>query len=388
MFEKTRRHDRIFRGLPMRTAFAAGLLSLTGGMIASAPAYAQPVVRVDDPGNVRGAVYVPAGAWNAPQMWKNFSRAEADRDLGYARELNLNSLRVWASYEYWQMDPEKFAANFDSFLASAKAHHIRILVALFENVGEEPTQANMWSTDPRTAFAILSPARAIAADNTRWEAPRKFVRWFMKRYGDDDRLLAIEVMNEPQYRGQKVATLPFAMDMFRTAKAVQGTVPLTIGTNTLDVAEKFVPLGLDILQFHNNFPQDDASFRSNVAAAMALGKRAGIPVWLTEWQRIRSGGSGWADEPVTSGDAGISYGPLAHDVRQYHIGNFFWSLMVKRAYLKVQRFKGTVNGLVWPDGSVASLADARAIAGDPTLDMPEKPIPADFGALPAKADGQ
>jgi hypothetical protein len=46
--------------------------------------------------------------------------------------------------------------------------------------------------------------------------------------------------------------------------------------------------------------------------------------------------------------------------------------MVKKAYLPPQRAKGTVNGLFWPDGSVWSLEDARAIAKNPELKLVEK----------------
>lgn len=39
-------------------------------------------VRVDDPATITGAIYTPSEAYNAPQTWKNFNPAEADRDLG------------------------------------------------------------------------------------------------------------------------------------------------------------------------------------------------------------------------------------------------------------------------------------------------------------------
>jgi len=53
--------------------------------------------------------------------------------------------------------------------------------------------------------------------------------------------------------------------------------------------------------------------------------------------------------------------------------------MVKKAYLPPQREKGTINGLFWPDGSVWSLKDARAIANDPKLELVEKQaLPLDF----------
>lgn len=352
------------------------------GCIAAVFSSAHAAVRKDNPATIRGAIYVPARAYNAPQMWKNFDAAETSRDLDDASAINLNALRVWASYEFWKTDPDRFGSEFDQFLAIAQQHHIRILVSLFENDGVAPTPANMWTTDPRKAFAIQSPGRAIAAGpQAGWEEPRRFVSWFMKRYGNDDRLLAIEVMNEPNEAGKQAATVPFAKSMFVAAKALQGTVPLTVGTNLIEIAADFVPLGLDVIEFHDNYPQSVKEFRGRIDQAMAYGKSVGLPVWLTEWQRVRPGGSGWGQAKVASSDAGIDYASLAPAVRDYPIGNFFWSLMVKRAYLKVQRFKGTANGLFWPDGSVASLRDARAIAGNPNLKLEERPIPADFGSV-------
>jgi len=67
--------------------------------LASNTAWGQvvPTVTNQEPLAVRGAVYLPAGAFNAPQMWKNFSLAETRRDFGCAQEIHLNALRIWAS---------------------------------------------------------------------------------------------------------------------------------------------------------------------------------------------------------------------------------------------------------------------------------------------------
>jgi len=162
----------------------------------------------------------------------------------------VNALRVWASYEFWRMDPAKFQNEFDQMLVVAHDSGIRILISLFENDGVPPTKENMWTTEPKEAFAIQSPGREIASgDKSGWEEPRKFVQWFMKRYGNDDRVLAVEVMNEPgiENNGQP-GTVPFAQSMFTTAKSLQGTVPLTLGSNRIEIAEQFIPLGLDVIQ--------------------------------------------------------------------------------------------------------------------------------------------
>lgn len=350
--------------------------------IGAVPLLAAPVTRSDDPTSVRGAVYIPAGAYNAPQMWENFSAAETARDFSYARSIHLNALRIWASYEVWRTDPKRFGQSFDTLLDIADKHDIRILVSLFENDGVQPTSDNIRTTDPARAFAIQSPGRAIAAGPaTGWVAPQSFVAWFMHRYRNDGRLIAIEVMNEPNEAGRDAATVPFAKAMFLAAKTDRGTVPLTIGTDSIKVAADFVPLSLDLIEFHDNFPPNADRFKTGIEDAVAMGQTSHLPVWLTEWQRIRPGGSGWGRETVTAGERGVDYASLAPIVRRYPIGSFFWSLMVKKAYLPDQRFKGTVNGLFWPDGAVASLHDARAIADDDSLKLPERAIPPDWGVV-------
>lgn len=321
---------------------------------------------------VRGAVYVASDAFNAPQMWKNFKLDETRRDFGYAKKINLNALRVWASYEYWQMAPEQFQRSFDQMLGAAQASGIRILISLFEQNGSQPTPENLWTTNPRDAFAIQSPGRAItlAGDQAAWEKPRAFVQWFMEHYRNDNRLLAIEVMNEPDINPRVVA---FAKSMFSTAHSMRGSVALTIGSASVRAAQEFIPLGLDIIQYHDNFPQRVDEFEKTLERAVAVGRDRHLPVWITEWQRLRPSGTGWGKEQLPAGELFPDYASLAASVQKYPVGNFFWSLMIKRAYLKPQRDKGTVNGLFWPDGSVWRLADARAIAHNPGLQLPERP---------------
>ncbi len=356
---------------------ACTLLVVVGGLLPRA----QAAPRKDNPATIRGAIYVPSDAYNAPQLWKNFNLAETKRDFGYAHSIHLNALRMWASYEFWKQSPEKFQSGFDQMLGVAKKNDIRILISLFENDGVAPTEENMYTTDPTKAFAIQSPGRDVAmGDKAGWEAPRAFLQWFMKRYGNDDRLIAIEVMNEPSLgKNGLPGTVPFAQSMFTTAKQMQGTVPLTLGSAELKVADMFLPLGLDIVQFHDNFPKTAEEFEGRITEALAFGKEHNLPVWLTEWQRMRTSASGFGKEKISAEERGTDYASLAPIVQKYPVGSFFWCLMVKRAYLRGQRLNGTVNGLFWPDGSVTSVKDARAIAADPKLKLPEKSFPADFG---------
>jgi hypothetical protein len=342
---------------------------------------ARAAVRQDDPAGIRGAIYVSSGAYNAPQMWKNFSVAETKRDFSYARELHLNALRVWASYEFWQSHPDVFQRELDQMLAVAHDNGIHILLALFENDGVPPTPENIAATGPLTGLDIQSPGMEIASEQHKqeWEQPRKFLVWFMKRFTDDSRLLAIEVMNEP---GKN--TMAFAKSMFSTAHDLQGTVPLTLGSVGVEQAQQFVPLGLNVIEFHDNFPASSEELANRIKTTMAYGAQVHLPVWLTEWQRVRPNGTGFkAGMEMTDEEKGPNYSTLAPTVESFPIGNFFWSLMVKRAYLKGQRTNGTVNGLFWPDGAVTSLKDARLIARDSRLKLKERPVPSQVGDAPS-----
>lgn len=144
------------------------------------------------------------------------------------------------------------------------------------------------------------------------------------------------------------------------------------------MAEEFIPLGLDIMEFHDNFPPRTRALAKSIKSELAAGQKAGLPVWLTEWQRVRKSGSGFGKQAVAAGELMPNYASLAPTVRSYPVGSFFWCLMVKRAYLKGQREKGTVNGLFWLDGAVESLKDAQTIADDPALHLHERPISASF----------
>jgi hypothetical protein len=327
---------------------------------------------------VRGAVYVPTKAYNAPQMWKNYSPEITRRDMGYAKKVNVNAFRIWTSYEYWRINQKYFKEAFDDFLDAAEEFGIGVYPSLFENCGVPPTDQAMWWSRPDETVCVNSPhKKEIGANPDRWNETEEYVKWFMDNYKNDKRLLAIEVMNEPSKE-----MVVFAQAMLKVAVANKGSRPLTIGTAGPGGTEKFIDIGVDIIQFHNNFPTSRKEAKANIDDAVAAGKKYGLPVWMAEWQRIRPSGAGFKqkDEGVPEEDRYSNYKSMADLAHQYEIGTFFWSLMVKPAYLAGQRANGTVNGLFWEDGSVWSLEDARAIANDPTLQLEERQEP-DFSKI-------
>ncbi|WP_143423299.1 glycoside hydrolase 5 family protein [Halegenticoccus soli] len=341
---------------------------------------------------VRGAVYVPARAFNAYQLWERYDTAEVERDLGYASTLNLNAVRLFLSYERWRDDPEGLEASFDHLLEAAASNGIRVLPILFESAGREPTRDHLADRDPETACAVCSPSHDVIGDERRWSgagggmfdaarralglgrggerdgrdgsAPRQYVEWFVGRYDADDRLLALEIMNEP---GGWPKRVNFARRMLRVADDLREDLPLTMGCKALRFNEDYDDPELDAFQFHHNLPPDAADVREKLADARRFADRRGKPVWLTEWQRTRKR----PPHPMLP-----NYASLAETIRGGDVdGDFLWSLMLKPAYLPNQRRKGRLNGLFHEDGAVWSAADARAVAGDPDLEIDERREP-------------
>jgi len=389
--EKTRRQKLLARRGFLQQS--AGLLAATCGVSASAyPGKEDPTPGMKSAGGrsqpggepPRGSIYIPARAYNAFQMWRDYDPGIIQRDTQYARSLHLNAFRLWLSYEFWRQHREAFRQGFDNLLQNCSARGIRVMPVLFEGVGVEPTPANLADTNPLEASAVLSPSSEIVDDVKQWNGPREYVDWFMDLFRNDQRLLAIEVQNEPHTVAREV----FARAMVVQAAKRKGSVPLTLGGTKLRQSLLFIDAGLDVLESHENFPPSAEFVRKFIANEIVNPEKVlQKPVWLTEWQRIRPSGTGWGIKPLRGKEWEPDYASLAPIVRSYAIGNFFWSLMLKPAWLLAQRKKGTLSGVFHEDGAVWSLADARAISGDSRFEATErrtwpewaKRIPASLG---------
>jgi hypothetical protein len=319
------------------------------------------------PVDVRGAIYLPTRAFNIFQMWWLYDPAVIERDLGYATRVNLNAVRIWTSYEWWTVDAERHAESLEHFLSTAERHGLAVLVDLFEGIGRDPIERHRENTNPATAVPVSSPAGDVLANRDRWDQPREYVEWFMERYRDDDRLIGISAMNEPGWHGVEKR---FSKAVFETLAANRGSVPITVGSTSLTNSRDYHKWGADILQFHYNFVKDRKRFRQLLWDANHVSETVSAPVWLTEWQRFRTT-DGSSKRPLWRPD----YASMVPPLHEAGVGNFFWSLMVKPAYVRHQRDLGTVSGLFHEDGAVWSLADARAIksmSGEPAFNAEER----------------
>ncbi|WP_128478186.1 glycoside hydrolase 5 family protein [Halorussus pelagicus] len=329
--------------------------------------------RSDTLRDVRGAVYLPQKDWNAYQMWADYDNETIERELDFAARLRLNSLRVFASYECWREDGPTFFAHVEHFLSACRERAIHPVVMLFEATPEAPpTEENLRARDPRKAFGVHSPSRSKILRPRNWKgydrSPIHFARRWAQEYAEDDRLLATEIMNEP---GDVQPRRDFVMDALETVRDAAPDAALTMGTKDVRFARVYDRDGaLDAYQFHMNLPRTRSAAREYVAEQRALADdisegtdddtaTPAKPLWCTEWQRT-------LDEPPSRFAPNLA--SLAPTIREVHDagtldGDFFWSLMLRPAYLRKPREKVRINGLFHEDGAVYSRLDAETIAG-------------------------
>ena len=147
-----------------------------------------------------GAVYFPSRVYNAYQTYEYFDASEIERDFSYAEKAGITALRIFTSYEQYLKDKTAFFSKFDTLLAIAAKHGIRVMPVLFENCGRDFTDENAMDMDPDTAVCVKSPALKTIQDPSLWTGCLQYTQDFMIRYADDERLAAIEIMNEPDYK--------------------------------------------------------------------------------------------------------------------------------------------------------------------------------------------
>src|SRR4029077_12596446 len=82
-----------------------------------------------------GSNYIPEDAINELEMWQaqSFNAAQIDKELGWAEDIGMNTMRVFLHDLLWQEDPEGFKKRMDQFLEIASRHHIRPLFVLFDS---------------------------------------------------------------------------------------------------------------------------------------------------------------------------------------------------------------------------------------------------------------
>ena len=192
-----------------------------------------------------GSNFIPAYAANELEMWQadTFDPNEIDKELGWAEDLGMNSVRVFLHDLLWDQDADGFKKRIDIFLTIANKHQIRPLFVLFDScwdpfphLGRQPA--------PRPGVHnsrwVQSPGAKALQDPSQYPRLEAYVKGVVGAFANDQRILGWDIWNEPDNPNTSsygkdepsnkvqlvLALLPQA---FSWARSVNPRQPLTSG---------------------------------------------------------------------------------------------------------------------------------------------------------------
>jgi hypothetical protein len=247
-----------------------------------------------------GCNFIPSSAGNQLEMWQRdtFDPETIDRELGWAAELGMNSVRVFLHDLAWQADGDAFLDRVEQVLELAAGHGISMMPVLFDGI---------WDPDPRigpqrpprpgvhNSIWLQSPGAAVIGDEGRWPALRPYVEAVIGRFGADPRVVVWDLFNEPDSPNPYYARREPTRKSARVAKlldqiadwadVVDPDQPLTVGVyaRTVRGAAHATPTARvsversDVVSFHCYRSRDGLERTIDHLAAY------GRPMLCTEW---------------------------------------------------------------------------------------------------------
>ena len=192
-----------------------------------------------------GCNFLPSTAINQLEMWQadTFDTETIDRELGWAANIGMNSIRVYLHDIPWREDREGYFQRIDRFLDICARHRISVLFVLFDGVWDPDPQSGL-QRRPRAGVHnsgwVQSPGRVILADPEAQDRLEGFVTDTIARYADDNRVWAWDLFNEPdntnansygplELRNKDEVAARLVRKSFVWARSVDPSQPLTVG---------------------------------------------------------------------------------------------------------------------------------------------------------------
>lgn len=252
-----------------------------------------------------GANYVPSSAINQLEMWQaeTFDPQTIDRELGWASDIGMNTMRVFLHDIAWRQDPDGFLKRVDQYLEIADRHGIRTMFVFFDGVWHPSPKAGK-QPDPKPGLHnsgwVQSPGREFLDDPQKQDQLKPYVQAVLSRYKKDPRVLVWDLFNEPNNpnrnsygsnatkeeldeRVKEQRALELMEKAFIWAREIGPSQPLTVGVwvgdylmNPTDYQRSCIE-NSDVISFHSYAPPA-------ITTQLVVGlKEIGRPLLCTEY---------------------------------------------------------------------------------------------------------
>jgi len=291
-----------------------------------------------------GANYVPSTAANDVEMWMKdtFDPETIRRELGYARDIGMNTVRVFLSYTVWKEEGQIFLDHFEEFLQIAADTGISVTPILFDDCafdeGKDPFYGPQQDPEPGVANGrwVASPGYSVADDPTQTASCKAYVDAVISAYKDDERILMWDLYNEPGNRvgaqqdtELRLPSLPLLVNVFQWARAHEPSQPLSAGVWTPGWPgwEGFNQIIFELSDIVNMHSYSALDYTKRI---IEMAQAQNRPIVMTEWLCRTVNCSVQTHLPY---------------FKEQNVGSYLWSLVRGRT-------QTWINGTIWKDGAV------------------------------------
>ena len=240
-------------------------------------------------GWLRGCDFIPSSAINQLEMWQaeSFDTTTINRELGWARGIGMNVMRVYLHHLAWQVDKEGFKNRMGTYLNLAEKHGIKTVFVFFDDCWNPTYQAGK-QPDPKPGVHnsgwVRDPGDLLFQDSTLMNVLEAYVKDVLTTFKDDKRIVIWDLYNEPGNSKYENKSLPLLEKVFQWGREINPSQPLSSGVWLLKLSElnKFQVENSDIITYHNY-----ESPEKHQAAIDTL-KTYGRPLVCTEYMARRN----------------------------------------------------------------------------------------------------
>lgn len=262
-----------------------------------------------------GTNFVPSAAVNFTELWQPgaLDPAEVETEIALMASTGFRSARIFLQFLEWHHDPDAFLTRMAWVLDMLDRHGITMLPVLLNEDLRDPYPGRQLDPIPGVhgSRSTGSPGPTIADDPAWRPRLQAYVQAVVDAFGEDHRIYAWDLYNEPGQAGRGSSVLNLLDDSFSWARQVGPVQPLTAGAwfghQEVDAA---CIARSDIISFHEYADAD--RLRSTIQELKAHGR----PVMCTEWMARSLESRIETHLPIFA---------------EYNVGSFLWGLVDGRA---------------------------------------------------------
>ena len=220
-----------------------------------------------------GCNYAPSTAVNQLEMWEadSFDPTTINRELGWAKGLGFNTIRVFLHHLLWEHDAAGLMQRMETFLNIADSHGIGVMFVLFDSVWNPYPQPGMreYKIGVHNSGWLQSPGLEILKDLNKHDSLESYVKGVISHFANDSRIHVWDLFNEPcntngssygalEPRNKADLSLALLKKTFGWAREVNPSQPLTAGVwigewceEKVKPLDRFMLESSDVITFHN-----------------------------------------------------------------------------------------------------------------------------------------